>query len=394
MPLKTNSIDNALIPYKEHPLVIVKPPLAQIPLDQKGIKEKLITVARAVRAVSFGVRAAIVGISGSLFLYEKFKADEAPEIIKDFCYQETGKSNLKIRIQEGEATSFAVMFNTLYVTKSSRYPEDSLESVLKNEALLKAKQKKYQDTNSWLQKKADVKAQILKQEEIIKTLPTAFDSIDYDDAIFSLRDLTRKLRKLENWPFKKERHEEALDKNRKQLNLFKGILDHEMGHLNHYDRYRLPILLGGSFIGMEYFWSNVRPHLESNFKVSTPLGPSMIKNAALLSSRWFIKLAAPTALYTGAFFAARQLAKKTIEAQADASVRDDLDVLTAVEQDFRERALIEARWTSDSVVMKTLSQFFDSHPPHEKRANYFAHRINLLKNKELNSEEHTLVPKR
>jgi hypothetical protein len=394
MPLKSPQVEKALVPYQEHPLVIFKPemPLPSQDLQKKSqqivlpsqIKQRLITVARAVRTISFGARTLFVGITGALVFYEKFKADDAPEIVKDFCYQEAGRRNFKIKIDKGGPTSFSTMFNTLYVPNGSLFSEESLQETLIKESLLKRKQKKYLDEHLWHKQKQALQSQILQQEECIKRSPTPFYiwELEQEQEVLTLRDLTKKLYKLDKQPTKKIINEQEMQVVKARMNLFKGILDHEMGHLNHYDRYRLPIMLGVSMLGMEYFWSTIRPRLESNFKLSDSLGSGTVKKAALMGGHWIIKLVAPTVLYTGAFFAARQLAKKTIEAQADANVRDDLGVLTEVEQYFRKRAVKDEEWNSDAPVMKAMFQFFDPHPSDKRRANYFAHRVEELKKKD------------
>lgn len=354
----SHQTEKALTLYKEHYLVPFKQslPLACIPQQPQyqqdshyplqetlqtfipeHISEILIKGARAVKIISFGLRAAFVCILTAETLYEAYQAKDAPEIVKDFCYQEAGRRDFEIKTEKGDALSFSVMGKRLYVPIGySYYSEDeiSLEKTLKKRQQL----------------------EIELQQHIKK-------------------GLEEKECELSSWRDKKHEIEKALEKNKARLNLFKGILDHEMAHLIYHHAQLRFLILFWAFIGMERIWSKIRDQLESNFKKSA-IGPSSkIKKVVIVGGRWLTKLVAPTALYTGTFFATRQLIKQTIEAHADANVRDDIDVLTEMEKMFRESA---ARPSNNVAILRYLDMFFDSHPSDESRANYFSQRIKEL----------------
>lgn len=382
MQLHVHQVKNSLVLYREHPLVFFKPalplaclpshPLAQQKSHPAHLKENLIKAARAIRVVCFGARTVFVVLAGSLILFTKFHAEEASDIVKDFCYQEAGRRNFKIKTEEGSYASLSTMGNTLYVPKGDICGK-GLHYTLKDK--MSYERERHLIDQNWGRTKLSIESQIQHHQDLIKKLKVNSITWEHENTKLSvLQELYK--RELEDFVAKQHRIEEELKEIKRRMDLFKGILDHEMGHLNHYDRYRLPLILFGSVLGMEYLWEKIRTRAESNFKKSTLISSSTIKNVAHIGGNWLTKLVIPTALYTCTFFAARQFSKKSIEAQADANIRDDLDVLTEMERFFRQEAK-ESR--KRSTVIKSLSVFFDTHPSDENRADYFSHRIDELK---------------
>jgi hypothetical protein len=320
----------ALEPIKKYPLAVIKqwPPLACIPQTSTAspLAQRLINAARGVRNTAFAARTAAVCLGGAALCYELFKSDDAPDNVKQFCYDQAGRNNFKVKALKGQSrTGLMTLFNTLYVPADPH--KRGLKETLEKQLSLENERKQY---------------------------VTTYPEHEY---------LPAKL---------KYEIEDTTD----DLNLFKGILDHEITHLNNYDSYREPLLISATCTIMGASWLKMRSKLEQSFTQHAPHAPNTLKGAALIGRRWFIKLVIPTALYVGTYFATRQLIKKTIEAQADAGVRDDIDVLTQMEKMFRARA----EWKSDSYIEQLATEFFDSHPSDESRADYFAQRIENLKN--------------
>lgn len=320
----------ALEPIKKYPLAVIKqwPPLACINQPSTdSLAQRLINAARAVRNAAFATRTAFVCFGSAALCYKLFTSDDAPDNVKQFCYDQAGRNNFKVKALKGQSrTGLLTFFNTLYVPTDP--DRRGLKETLEKQLSLENERKKY---------------------------VTTYPKHEYLPA-----KLTYEIKKTTD-----------------DLNLFKGILDHEITHLNNYDRYRKPLLISATCTIMTTAWLNIRSKLEQSFTQHVPLAPNTLKGAALIGRRWFIKLAIPTILYVGAYFASRQLIKKTIEAQADAGVRDDIDVLTQMEEFFRDHAYWKRK---DSYIEQLITEFFDSHPSHESRADYFAQRIENLKN--------------
>ena len=319
---------SALVPAKEYPLVPYKQDIffnAPQQVKSKSLTDFLIKTARGIRLVAFVSRATFVGVTSAIAIYNATEAKDAPDIVKSFCYKEAGRNDFSIKTREDSAENFAAGFNTLYVPTGY---------------------------GSGLQQALELK----KSLELRLNERCSQESLHCKKVV-----------------------EKQLKKNKKEIDLFKGIIDHEMAHLNNRDSYRKPLFLMGSLITMEAFWSKARPALEDHFKkVSYP--NNTLKGALYTGARWTTRLVLPTALYTTTFFAVRQLIRKTIEAQADAAVRDDEDVLKAQKKAFSE----SAEWDKKHLPVSKLSSFFSTHPSDESRANYFAQRLKELEQKKKN----------
>lgn len=151
------------------------------------------------------------------------------------------------------------------------------------------------------------------------------------------------------------------------IDAFKGIHDHEvLGHFNNYHRDLKAPFLGGTFFVFDMSWDYVRPKLENIFLKTGEF------NNAMLLRHGVIKLFLPVC----AFFLTYSTFKsefKLFEKHADSCVRNDLDVLTALEKYFRAKAAIK-----ESLISRLKDIFFDPHPSDKSRADYFKRRIEKL----------------
>lgn len=349
--------------------------------------ERLITAARAVRNTAFIARAGVVTISGAVIMYDMFKspAPETCDLVKEFCYKEAGRNDFKIKsVNKNNGAAFFVWGKTLYVPTGASWRKEGLKETLQKKQQLETEQYKYLPENARIKEKIEIERRIQQLKETISKNWVNEDTAYYHE---ELKNLKAKLHgHTGSWQEQKKSIADALHKNQQQLNLFRGILDHEMTHVRNYDCYRLPLLLSGSCVITETSWQLIRNKLELHFK-NHKINDTTFKGIMCIGGRWIVRLAVPTALYTTAFFTVRQVIKKTIEAQADAGVRDDIDVLTAVEKCFRDRAKDDE---FESKFFKLLNTFFDSHPSDRARADYFLERIDNLKKDNKNTDSKKL----
>lgn len=335
--------------------------------------QRLIKASHSFRSHSLTKRTtAITGITLTALYLKNLTQEEAPEIVKAFCYEQAGRRDFKIKTDVGPKTSFAALGNTLFVPNG--YGSECLETVLIDKQQLEIEQQNYINMDGLVQEKQHIDQAIKSQKTNLKELSRdkqrdlLLESMELTKLHIRQLQLTEQLQpKIDN--------EVKIKRNNSTLNLFKGILDHEIGHITHHDTYRIVAVFGIAFIAMEWVGGALLSQLETHFE-KNPLDPTRFKNKASISACRLTSLAIPTAIYLGAFFVVQQYTQKIIEVQADATIRDDLPILKAMKKHYRKRAALDKVPQSNTQQIScTLKGFFARHPSDEKRADYFAKRV-------------------